>query len=250
MTTLGIIGGTGINRLAHATTRVEVTTPYGAPSAAPQRGRVGVRDVVFLARHGQPHTIAPHLVNYRANIWALRELGVDAIVATNAVGAIDPRMLPGELVVPDQIVDYSWGRAHTYYDGDTARAAPARLDVLHHVEFASPYDAELRGRLVRAAAPDPIHDGGCYGCTQGPRLESAAEIDRLERDGCAVVGMTGMPEAALARELSIPYTSLCFVVNAAAGRGDGASTMAGMEEAMRIATTRVDALLLRFCERG
>src|SRR4030095_16167614 len=140
----------------------------------------------------------------------------------------------------DQLIDYTWGRGHTYHDGDS----------LAHVDFTEPYDSELRAQLVAAAAPDPIVVGGIYGCTQGPRLESAAEIDRMERDGCTVVGMTGMPEAGLARELRVPYASVCLVVNAAAGRGDGPITMAGIEAAMQRAAERVAALLRRFCERS
>lgn len=237
---IGVVGGTGLNRLAAATVPIAVTTPYGSPSATPQRGRVGPVEVIFLARHGQPHTIAPHRVNYRANVWVLRELGVSAVIATNAVGSIDPRLMPGDLLVPDQLVDYTWGRAHTYHDADS----------LDHVDFTEPYDRDLRRRLVAAAAPEPIYDGGTYACTQGPRLESAAEIDRLERDGCRVVGMTGMPEAALARELALPYASICVVVNAAAGRGEGPITMAAMETAMRRGAERTISLLTRFCERG
>jgi 5'-methylthioinosine phosphorylase len=239
--TIGIIGGTGLNQLAAATTPVPaMTTPWGAPSAVPQRGRIAGNDVVFLARHGQPHTIAPHLVNYRANVWLLRELGVDALIGTNAVGGIAARLAPGDLVVPDQLIDYTWGRRHTYHDGDS----------LEHVDFTEPYDRELRMQIVAAAAPDPIVAGGIYGCTQGPRLESAAEIVRMERDGCTVVGMTGMPEAGLARELRVPYASICLVVNAAAGRGDGPITMAGIAAAMQRAAERVAALLRRFCERS
>jgi 5'-deoxy-5'-methylthioadenosine phosphorylase len=237
---IGVIGGTGLNRLTAATLPIALTTPYGSPSAVPERGRVGSVEVIFLARHGRPHTIAPHRVNYRANIWALRELGVSAVIATNAVGGIDPRLAPGDVLIPDQLVDYTWGRAHTYHDGDS----------LDHVDFTEPYNAELRRRVVEAAAPESIYDGGTYACTQGPRLETAAEIDRLERDGCSVVGMTGMPEAALARELALPYASICLVVNAAAGRGNGPITMAAIEAAMQRGAARAISLLTRLCERS
>ncbi len=219
---IGIIGGTGINRLADRLveeTRISdrVDTPFGAASGAPQFGRVGGRAVIFLARHGQPHRIAPHLINYRANVWLLRELGATAVVATNAVGSIAPVMAPGDLMIPDQIIDYTWGRAHTYMGmGDQP---------LRHVDFSAPYDAELRSRLVAAGqdlAPQRrVFDAGVYGATQGPRLETAAEIDRMARDGCDVVGMTGMPEASLARELGLPFATVCLAVNRAAGRGDG-----------------------------
>jgi len=242
---LGVIGGTGLNRLAAVTRPAgRIDTPYGPASADPQVGIVGAKRVIFLARHGQPHRLAPHLINYRANLWLLRELGATAVVTTNAVGSIASAMAPGDLVIPDQIIDYTWGRLHTYMDSQP----------LQHVDFSVPYDAQLRGDL-RAAALDieldcSIFHAGVYGCTQGPRLESAAEIDRMARDGCDVVGMTGMPEAALARELSLPYAAVCVAVNRAAGRGDGPLLEADIVRVAEQAMGRVQRLLARFIERA
>jgi len=243
--TLAIIGGTGLNRLAAATRAVDrIETPFGRPSTAPQLGRVGDREVIFLARHGQPHRIAPHLVNYRANLWLLRELGASAVLATNAVGSIAQAMAPGDLMVPHQIIDYTWGRAHTYMD----------TWPLEHVDFGAPYDAAMRDRL-RAAGLEleldcSIFNSGVYGCTQGPRLESAAEIDRMARDGCDVVGMTGMPEAGLARELRLPYAAVCLSVNRAAGRGEGPISEAAIFEVARQGMGRVERLIERFVALG
>jgi 5'-methylthioinosine phosphorylase len=233
-----IIGGTGLNRLATASRPADrIDTPFGPASAMPQIGAVGARRVIFLARHGQPHRIAPHLINYRANLWLLRQLGATAVLATNAVGGIAAAMAPGDLVVPHQIIDYTWGRQHTYTD----------VQPLVHVDFSAPYDAAMREQLNTAALRldlgCSVFNGAVYGATQGPRLESAAEIDRLARDGCDVVGMTGMPEAGLARELGLTYASICLVVNRAAGRGDGPISEADI---VRVATTgmgRIERLI-------
>ncbi|HEY5681993.1 MAG TPA: S-methyl-5'-thioinosine phosphorylase [Pseudomonadales bacterium] len=187
-------------------------TPYGEASSKPSRAAGRNFIVHVLARHGVPHAVAPHLINYRANLHLLSELGVEEIVALNTVGGIAKHARNGRIVLPDQIIDYTWGRAHSFAaEGD-----------LKHVDFTEPYDAALRAELLAAARGQglDVHDGGVYGCTQGPRFESPAEIDRMDRDGCTVVGMTGMPEAGLARELGIRYASLCLVVNPAAGRGD------------------------------
>lgn len=242
---IGIIGGTGLNQLTAAlspTDRIE--TPYGAASATPQIGRVGAKTVIFLARHGQPHRIAPHLINYRANVWLMRELGATMLLATNAVGSIADAMAPGDLMLPHQIVDYTWGRSHTYMD-----TLP-----LQHVDFTTPYDAALRDRLRLAAVELEMDSSVCnlgvYGCTQGPRLESAAEIDRMARDGCDVVGMTGMPEAGLARELALPYASVCLSVNRAAGRGDGPISEAAIHQIAEVGMRRVERLIARFVELG
>ena len=211
----GIIGGTGMAQLAGLEVEREerATTPWGEPSAPLLRGRFAGLPVVFLARHGQDHDIAPHAVNYRANVWALRDAGVQRVIAVNAVGGISADCAPGTLVVPDQLIDYSWGRAHSYCDG---AAMP-----LEHVDFTKPYSASVREWLLWAGAAAGVEprDGGTYAATQGPRLETAAEIDRLARDGCDIVGMTGMPEAALARELKLEYACCAVVVNWAAGRG-------------------------------
>jgi 5'-methylthioinosine phosphorylase len=214
---IGIIGGTGLEQLAGLAieTREMPATPYGEPSGVLARGSFAGAPAVFLARHGAAHRIAPHCVNYRANLWALHALGVRRVVAVNAVGGIAPQLAPGTLVIPAQIIDYTYGRAHTFFDDGEGVA---------HTDFTEPYTESLRRELIDAArrAGIAVHAGGAYGATQGPRLETAAEIDRLERDGCEVVGMTGMPEAALARELQLEYACLAAVVNRAAGRGSTA----------------------------
>lgn len=211
---LAIIGGSGLTQLSNMEIeRREVArTPYGEPSGALVFGRMCNEPVVFLARHGYGHTIPPHLVNYRANIQALRDAKVSAIVSVASVGGIRADLPPGTLIVPDQIIDYTWGRKSTFYDGGDA---PVR-----HIDFTHPYDEALRQRVLRAirAAGDSAFDGGVYATSQGPRLETAAEINRFERDGADIVGMTGMPEAALARELELPYAAIGVVVNYAAGR--------------------------------
>ncbi|WP_434632922.1 S-methyl-5'-thioinosine phosphorylase [Chromobacterium sp. CV08] len=212
---LAIIGGSGLAQLSvlEVTHRQVVRTPYGDPSCALTFGKIAGQNVVFIARHGYGHSLAPHEINYRANLWALHDQGVKGVIAIGTVGGIRPDMAPGRLVVPDDIIDYSWGRKHTYFEG------PERPVV--HAEFTSPYDESLRDRLmtaIKATGISGVH-GGVYACTQGPRLESAAEVSRLERDGADIVGMTGMPEAGLARELDLPYAHLCLVSNWAAGKG-------------------------------
>jgi 5'-deoxy-5'-methylthioadenosine phosphorylase len=216
---LAIIGGSGLAKLPvlEVTHRQVVRTPYGDPSCALTFGRIGEQNVVFIARHGHGHSLAPHEINYRANIWALHNQGVKGILSIGSVGGIRADMGPGTLVVPDNIIDYSWGRKHTFFDG------PERPVV--HVDFSNPYDDGLRSKLIEAvnASGKPAINQGIYACTQGPRLETAAEILRLERDGADIVGMTGMPEACLARELNLPYAHLCLVVNWAAGKGGSAT---------------------------
>jgi 5'-deoxy-5'-methylthioadenosine phosphorylase len=211
---LAIIGGSGLTQLAsmEALRREVVRTPFGEPSGALIFGTLCHKPVVFLARHGYGHTIPPHQVNYRANLWALRQAKADAVVSVASVGGIRPDLSPGTLVIPHQIMDYTWGRKSTYFEGGDT---PVR-----HIDFTHPYDETLRRRLLAAirAAGDSAVDGGVYASTQGPRLETAAEINRLERDGADIVGMTGMPEAALARELELPYAAIGVVVNYAAGR--------------------------------
>jgi 5'-methylthioinosine phosphorylase len=213
---LAVIGGSGLSKLAslEVTQRKVVRTPYGEPSGALTIGRVRGRELVFLARHGYGHTVAPHEVNYRANLWALKEAGVAGVVSVASVGGIRRDVAPGALLVPDQIIDYTWGRRSTFFDG---AGAPVT-----HIDFTEPYTPALRRRILEAARAcrEPVLDGGTYAATQGPRLESAAEINRLERDGADVVGMTGMPEAALARELGLEYAAIAVSANFAAGRGD------------------------------
>jgi len=220
----GIIGGSGLTSLPELIVKSQLTieTPYGDPSSPVVVGILDGNKVAFLPRHGPGHTIAPHLINYRANIWALREAGVDEIVSVASVGGIRSDLGPETIMLPDQLIDYTWGRVSTYLqDG-----APVT-----HVDMTQPYSSALRQKIATAAERigERIHLGGVYATTQGPRLETAAEINRLERDGADVVGMTGMPEAALARELAIPYATIGVVVNHAAGRGDS-RTRIRMEE--------------------
>lgn len=213
---LGVIAGTGASVLYADAVAVQAGEgPWGPTSGEVRRLRQDDHELYILPRHGWPGTpgIAPHRVNYRANVWVLRELGVDHVVGLNAVGGISPALKPGTLALPHQLIDYTWGREHSYA-GEAGRA-------LEHVDFTEPFCPRLRGLLAEAArrAGLALHRSGVYGVTQGPRLETAAEIDRLERDGCTLVGMTAMPEAALARELSMSYAIVCLVVNQAAGRG-------------------------------
>lgn len=239
MKRIAIIGGTGLARYEGLESiRTEfIATPYGEPSALLRHARMGDTEVVFLPRHGDPHRIPPHRVNYRANIWALNNAGVSGIIAVNAVGGITPAMESGAICIPDQIIDYTHGRIHTYSDDADSS--------LQHVDFSYPYDEVLRQAVIDAAqdAAIDVVDRGVYGATQGPRLESVAEINRMERDGCDVVGMTGMPEAALARELDLPYASVCLVVNPAAGRSEGIITMEQIDAVMATGMETVKALL-------
>jgi 5'-methylthioadenosine phosphorylase len=215
---LGIIGGTGLTQLANLkiTRRQLIRTPYGEPSGPLTFGELGGKSVVFLARHGSGHTIPPHGVNYRANLWALHSEGVRDIVAVATVGGIHADLGPGAIALPDQIIDYTHGRKNTYYD-DVDKP-------VIHIDFTEPYCPRLRGLCLQASrqSGEPLIDGGVYAAMQGPRLETAAEINKLERDGATMVGMTGMPEAVLARELEISYAAICPVVNHAAGRGSSA----------------------------
>ena len=219
---LAVIGGSGLSRLANleVASRKACRTPYGEPSGPLTFGRIQGRDVVFLARHGYGHSIAPHEVNYRANLWALKEEGVEGVVSVASVGGIRADLGPGTLVVPTQILDYTWGRRSTYFEG-------AGVPVTH-VDFTEPYSAALSARLLEAARAcgETMLHGAVYATTQGPRLETAAEINRLERDGADLVGMTGMPEAVLARELELPYAAIGVVANFAAGRGDSEKRIA------------------------
>lgn len=214
MTKLAIIGGTGLTRMEGLTvTRREmVKTPYGAPSCPLVFGELGGQSVAFLARHGSSHRIPPHRVNYCANIWALHSVGITQIIAVGAVGGITKDCTVGAIVVPDQIIDYTYARESTFFDGGE--------DPVEHIDFSYPYDETLRKALIKGAkeAKDiSVVEQGTYGATQGPRLETAAEIKRMAQDGCTIVGMTGMPEAALAAELRIAYACCGVVINPAAG---------------------------------
>ncbi len=212
---LAVIGGTGLYKLAAFDDAGAVLreTPYGNPSGPVRIGKLGAHRIAFLARHGEEHGLPPHKVNYRANLWLLKELGVTRVLAVNAVGGITAHYAPRAIGVPDQIIDYTWGRISTFCEEQGT-------DVLH-VDMTEPYTPSLRAALLSAArlADIAVVDGGCYGATQGPRLETKAEIARLHRDGCDLVGMTGMPEAGLARELGLDYASLALVANWAAGCG-------------------------------
>jgi 5'-methylthioinosine phosphorylase len=226
---LAIIGGTGLDSLGilEVDKREIVETPYGPPSGVVTRGSLFGKEVFFLPRHGYSHTVPPHQINYRANLWALRELGAKSILAIAAVGGIHKNMSPARLAIPDQLIDYTWGRAGTFYEGENEEVI--------HIDFTNPYCEQLRGQLLSSASSAGLEiiDGGTYGVTQGPRLETAAEIKRMEQDGCDMVGMTGMPEAALARELDLCYATCAVIANWAAGKFGGIITMAEIEENLK-----------------
>ncbi len=244
-TTLAIIGGTGLTELEGLEiieTRT-IVTPYGEPSAPLVFGRLNGRPVAFLARHGNPHRIPPHQVNYRANLHALKQIGVKEVVAVNAVGGIHADMGPAHVVIPDQLIDYTWGRKSTFFEDD--------LEHVTHIDLTWPYTQSLRVRLIECAqkVSAPHSDFGTYACTQGPRLETAAEIRRLERDGCDIVGMTGMPEAGLAAELQLDYACLSLVVNWAAGKTDHIITMEEIQSAIDTGMGRIRELLVEMITR-
>jgi len=236
---IAIIGGSGLTQLANLaiTHRQIVRTPYGEASGPLTFGQIGDKTVAFLARHGYGHTLAPHEINYRANLWALHAKGVKRIIAVCTVGGIDPALASGSIAVPDQIIDYTWGRPSTFFEG-------AEQPVTH-IDFTYPFCEETRAMAI-AAARDvgvDVHGGGTYAAVQGPRLETKAEIDRLERDGATMVGMTGMPEAALARELQLNYAQIAVCVNAAAGRGESAQRVA-LDDIARIIDTAMEKVRL------
>ncbi|MES9993962.1 MAG: S-methyl-5'-thioinosine phosphorylase [Candidatus Thiodiazotropha sp.] len=240
MTKLAIIGGTGLDQIPdlEITHREVCHTPFGEPSAALTHGTISGHDVVFLPRHGASHMIPPHLVNYRANLWALRHVGVQTILGVAAVGGITANMAPGRIVIPDQIIDYTFGREHTIFDND--------LSHVTHIDFTHPYCEELRQALLEAGHNSKVNPlaGGTYGATQGPRLETAAEILRMERDGCDIVGMTGMPEAALAREFNLCYGSCAVISNWAAGKTDTVIDMKEIEKNLKQGMEQVKSLLV------
>ena len=212
-------------------------TPYGAPSAPVQKGEYHGKPVYFFARHGEQHQWPPHRVNYRANMYALKQLGVEQVIAVNAVGGIHHDMAPAVISVPDQIIDYTWGRIHTYSDDEHSP--------LEHIDFTFPYAERTRELLLRAADAAGVIAlaRGVYGCTQGPRLETAAEIRRMQRDGCDLVGMTAMPEAPLAREIGLDYASLCVVANWAAGCTDELITMESIEATLKVGMDNIRKIL-------
>jgi 5'-methylthioinosine phosphorylase len=237
--TIAIIGGTGLDQLdgLQVGEKIALDTPYGTPSAPVQQGTYNGKPVFFLARHGERHEWPPHRVNYRANMYALKQLGVQQVIAVNAVGGIHHDMGPAVISVPDQIIDYTWGRIHTYSDDEHSP--------LEHIDFTYPYAERTRELLVRAAdaAGVIVLARGVYGCTQGPRLETTAEIRRMQRDGCDLVGMTAMPEAPLAREIGLDYASLCVVANWAAGCTDELITMEAIEATLKVGMDNIRKIL-------
>ncbi|MCG6888180.1 MAG: S-methyl-5'-thioinosine phosphorylase [Gammaproteobacteria bacterium] len=238
---LAIIGGSGLYSLGddfHLDDQCSRKTPYGETSADVLLGCWQDIEIAFLPRHGAGHSIAPHAVNYRANLWALKQAGVSRIIAVNAVGGISSEMAPATLSIPRQLIDYSSGREHSFCDG--------RDGLVHHVDFSQPYSATLRASLKQAAArlDLAIVDSGTYGCSNGPRFETAAEIERMRRDGCSIVGMTGMPEAGLAREIDIEYACLALVVNWAAGIADSEISMEEIMVNLEQGIQRLRPLLL------
>jgi purine nucleoside phosphorylase len=249
---LAFIVGSGFEHLAlDVVARSPTKTPYGAPSSAVLTVAIGAARVPCIVRHGEEHVLAPHEINYRANLWALAQRGVRSCIGINTVGAIDAGLLPGELAVPDQLIDYTHGRVSSF-GGELLPAiaglAPSMaVEPVRHIEFGEPFSPVLRGRIAAAALDCGFAvRGGTYGVTQGPRLETAAEIERLARDGCAMVGMTAMPEAALARELDIGYAICAVAVNHAAGRSpDGSSPLAQIERFTTAGLRKARAVLLR-----
>jgi 5'-deoxy-5'-methylthioadenosine phosphorylase len=239
MSLVGIIGGSGLTNLKtlNITRREVLRTPFGEPSAPLVFGELGGQKVVFLARHGHGHTIPPHEVNYRANIWALKEVGSTHVIAVNAVGGITPEMTSGRLAFPDQIIDYTYGRQHTFFGIEQKQVT--------HVDFTYPYCEALRSKLIAAAKAIKLNavGQGTYGATQGPRFESIAEIRRMERDGCDIVGMTGMPETGLATELQLCYACVALVVNPAAGKAAGTISLKEIEQMLEEGMDRVRLLL-------
>lgn len=239
---VAIIGGTGLTSLPGLVIkrREVVHTPYGNPSGPITHGEYNGKEISFLARHGYGHTIPPHRVNYRANIWALNHLGIDRVIAVAAVGGLTERMAPKVIAFPDQIIDYTWSRDHTFFEDD--------LTHVTHIDFTYPYDPALRAILIEAAKHSGINyvDGGTYAATQGPRLETAAEIRRLRQDGCELVGMTGMPEAVLARELGLAYATCAVVANWGAGmHGGEAISLTELEETLKKGMEHMAQLLTK-----
>ena len=248
---LAIIGGTGLSELEgfEQLEKVAVKTSYGLAKVRLVRIGSGDKEFIFLPRHGAGHKIPPHKINYRANIAALSDLGVTAIVAINAVGAIHGDFLPGSVAVPDQLIDYSYSRDVSFFDG--------KLKIVHHIDFTNPYSEPIRQRILEAMESVNFHSktdfkvmaGGTYACTQGPRLETAAEVRRLAQDGCDMVGMTGMPEASLARELEIEYASLALSVNWAAGLSEVPITLDDIHEVLEGGMEFVSAVITEIVQR-
>jgi purine nucleoside phosphorylase len=237
--TYALIIGSGFEQFAEGQAQTSSETRFGWPSAAIRCGQLNGHAVLSIARHGEPHSIPPHAINYRANLAALQDAGATAIIALNTVGVVSGVRDSGEIAVPDQILDYTGGRQHTIYDGSDGE--------IDHIDFSEPFCSDLRKALLDAAKRADIdcYDGGVYAATQGPRLETAAEVDRLERDGADFVGMTAMPEAAIAREMGLAYVCLALIVNRAAGRGD-IPILQDVEASTVSARTLAESLLLQF----
>jgi 5'-methylthioinosine phosphorylase len=247
--TYAIIGGTGLTEfteLVNTIIHTDITTELGKPSGDIVEGELHGQRLLFLPRHGNPHAVAPHLINYRANLLALQQLGADEIIAINAVGGIHSHAIAGHISVPKQIIDYTAGREHTFFDGT--------FKPLDYIDFSYPYDEALRQKLIDVLSQQGLKKGfsgdGVYGATQGPRLETIAEVKRLENDGCDLVGMTGMPEAALARELNIPYASLCLVVNPAAGKSVGLIPMDEIRSVLSSGMAEIKMILKVLCQQN
>ena len=242
---LAIIGGTGLTNLPNLeiTNKEVVRTPYGDPSGYLTYGRIGAATVVFLARHGYGHTLPPHEVNYRANIWALKSVGVVRVLAVNAVGGVAANLGPGMMAVPDQVIDYTYSRKHTFFEGDSP---------VTHIDFTDPYCSRARVLYLAAAkaANIDVIENGTLGVTQGPRLETRAEVERLARDGCTMVGMTTMPEASLAREQDLSYATLALSMNHAAGLGSSAEgiKLADADAVLKVGMEKVKLILARAVE--
>lgn len=247
MQTIAIIGGTGLTEFDNLDVlhrHKGLSTTLGSPSSDIIEGVLNGTRLLFLARHGHPHSVPPHKINYRANLLALQHLGAEKIIAVNAVGGIHSKAVAGHISIPHQIIDYTHGRENTFFDGI--------FKPLDHIDFSHPYDEVLRQDLIRIVSaqdiPQGFSDFGIYGATQGPRLESIAEVNRMEKDGCDLVGMTGMPEAVLARELNIPYASLCLVVNPAAGKADTLITMDDIRAVIDLGMEEIKKIIDDFCK--
>jgi purine nucleoside phosphorylase len=242
MLRLGLIGGSGLDQWGEASTSHSISGDYGDCSADLEEYEIAGLRVYFLPRHGTDHSIPPHAVNYRANIDAFRQVDVSGIIAVNAVGAVSGRNTPGSLTIPDQLIDYTWGRAHSF--------SMTCDDSLQHADLSWPFDERLRSGLIRAArvAGIDVTLSGCVGVTQGPRLETAAEIQRYKQDGCDMVGMTTMPEAVLAREAGLAYASLCINANWAAGIDNEPLTMEAIDATLKEAMVNARKVLDVFFE--
>ena len=239
MAKISIIGGTGLTSIKglEVTGTEMIQTPFGEPSGPLVHGVLYGHEVCFLPRHGAEHTIPPHKINYRANIWALKNSGVTKVISVNAVGAIREDMQPSTLIIPDQIIDYTTSRTNTFFEEGLTNVV--------HIDFTEPFCEDLRQSIIQTANKHSISiiDEGTYAATQGPRLESTAEVNRLEKDGCHLIGMTCMPEAALAREQELCYASISVVANLAAGRGTEELTMEMIEKNLNVGIDRVRQLL-------